>query len=575
LKQRANWAGISRMEASMRFFCFNPQGFDGGLVRVEVDARRGLPAIEIIGMAGQAVREARDRVRVALRRCGRELPLGHVVVNLSPAGMPKTGAVFDLAIALAVAQALGSVAGSAGEGDAGTGDAGARREADEEAVLALGELTLSGDLCGVDAVVPALLAARQAGIRRVVLPAQNQAEAAMLAGEGVCLVSSLSEALAVLEGGAAAVGRYGMPAGSVAGAKSAAVDGQSGGSQAWAVPSASPDGGASAPWIDGGRFDAAVFERQPLLLAGLMAAATGRHHLMLYGPPGSGKTFALKYLGSLLPALDDEAMLEVNRLYSLAGRLTCAQGPIRAAPVRMPHHGSSPEALMGGGRRGQPGEISLAHKGLLILDEAPEFRSSVIQALREPMEEGVIRLGRANGSLWFPADFILGLSLNPCPCGRLGGGRGACSCAAIDVQRYWGRIGAPVTDRIDVRIPVGMAGGRQAEDDIRGDLPLPPGSGHAAILDVVGKARGRAAGNAALRGRQVDEACRMDAVAVALLEALERRDGLLARSRHSILRLAKTMADLAGRDHIDGAAMRMAIRLRAPVEALPGLPVFG
>jgi magnesium chelatase family protein len=525
---------MEAVEASMRFFCFNPQGFDGGLVRVEVDVRRGLPAIEIVGLAGGAVRESKERVRVALRRAGVEFPLGHVMVNLSPAGLPKAGAAFDLAIALAIANALAEP-----EADDGHG----------EAVLAMGELTLSGEVCGVEAIVPALLAARQAGIRRIIVPDQNRAEAAMLVSEGLYLVASLGQALRVLAGTAQgeALGPGNPPT----------------------EVNLRPD-----PVLE--QFDTGVFEHQPLLLLGLMAAAAGRHHLMLYGPPGSGKTYALRYLGGLMPELDEAECLEVNRLYSLAGKLTSAQGLVRRAPVRMPHHGSSPEALMGGGKRGLPGEISLAHKGLLILDEAPEFRSSVLQALREPMEEGVIRLGRVNGALWFPADFILGLSLNPCPCGRLGSGKGACACSALDIQRYWGRIGAPVTDRIDIRVPVGMA--RVAAippDDAWGEFPVAiDRRDHEAIRRTIDRCRLRSSGNGALRGRQVEAACRLDAGAARLLRELERGAGLLARSRHGIMRLAKTISELGGGERIDTPAMAAAIRIRAPIEALPGLPVY-
>lgn len=523
----------------MRFFCFNPQGFDGGLVRVEVDVRRGIPAIEITGLAGGAVREAKERVRVALRRSGVEFPLGHVMVNLSPAGLPKAGAAFDLPIALAIAAAFreqeGETYGSCGED-----------------VLAMGELTLSGDVCGVEAVVPALLAAREAGIRRVLIPGQNRAEAAMFVTSGLILVDSLTDAFAALDGG--------VPVG-----------------PAWSGSGLAQDGFPSPkPEPDDGPFDTAVFARQPLLLLGLMAAAAGRHHLMLYGPPGAGKTFALKYLGGLLPGLDEAGLLEVNRLYSLAGRLTSARGPIRRAPVRMPHHGSSAEALMGGGKQGKPGEISLAHRGLLILDEAPEFRSSVLQALREPMEEGVIRLERASGALWFPADFILGLSLNPCPCGRLGSGRGTCVCSSVDIQRYWGRIGAPVTDRIDIRLSLGLA--RPAgPDGEEGWAAFPVAIDRRdpdAIRETIRRVAHRSAGNGALRGRQVEQGCLLDAEAGRMLGELERRNGLLARSRHGIMRLAKTIAELGGNDQIDAAAMGAAIRLRSPVEILPGLSMF-
>ena len=317
------------------------------------------------------------------------------------------------------------------------------------------------------------------------------------------------------------------------------------------------------------QFDTAVFDHQPLLLLALMAAAAGRHHLLVYGPPGSGKTMSLRFLGSLLPALDEAARLEVNRLYSLAGMLTSASNLIQQAPVRMPHHGSSPEALLGGGKRGLPGEMSLAHHGLLILDEAPEFRSAVLQALREPMEDGQIRLGRANGALWFPAAFILGLSLNPCPCGRLGSGRGACACSGAEVQRYWGRIGAPVMDRIDIRFSLGMAGNKQNIFPVTVDHRDPQ-----AIRACVHRARQKSGGNAWLQGRQVDELCLLSTSARRYFEMLSTERSLLGRSRHGILRLAKTIAELGGKNQIDEAALSAAFCLRAPIEVLPGLAIM-
>jgi magnesium chelatase family protein len=472
--------------------------------------------------------------------------------------LPKAGAAFDLAIALALAHAWA-------DGPAG------------EDILVMGELTLSGDVCGVDAVVPALLAARRAGIDHLLVPRANRVEAAMAAGPPVLLAGSLPEALLALDpAGRQALalrsapsreaGPAGVGQGTVSGQGSVAP-GQAAGPDQRAHP------GAEA-------FDTAVFGEHPLLLLGLMAAAAGGHHLMLYGPPGAGKTMALRFLGSLLPELDEAGRLEVNRLYSLAGLLNSAGGLVLRPPVRMPHHGSSPESLMGGGMRGLPGEISLAHRGLLVLDEAPEFRASVLQALREPMEEGLIRLGRANGALWFPAAFLLGLSLNPCPCGRLGGGRGSCACGSQEIQRYWGRIGAPVIDRIDIRLPLGMGWQAPAFDSWARDCPVAvdwrDAGGIRRLVEAAHQGPGGpqgtgSRGNGRLQGCQVEAACRLDPGARLLLDRQAGRQGRLARARHGIMRLAKTIAELGGSDRISEAAMAAAIRLRSPVEVLPGL----
>ena len=226
---------------------------------------------------------------------------------------------------------------------------------------------------------------------------------------------------------------------------------------------------------------------------------------------------------------------------------------------------------MGGGKRGLPGEISLAHRGLLILDEAPEFRSAVLQALREPMEEGQIRLGRANGALWFPAAFILALSLNPCPCGRLGSGRGQCACSSLEVQRYWGRIGAPVMDRIDLRLGLGMAQTGEDWADFPLSLDYHDPAALRALIRQVGPI---SSGNGMLHGRQVEMACRLSPAARQQLQVLTEERGLLGRARHGILRLAKTIAELGGRDWIEEPALTAAIRLRAPIEVLPGLSIM-
>ena len=529
-----------RTEATVRIFCYNPHGYCAGLVQIEVDLRRGLPAIELVGLAGGAVREARERVRAAIGNSGFEFPLGHIIISLAPSNVPKAGAGFDLAIALALL-------------DANTNS----DRADSSSLLVMGELSLAGKVRRVDAIIPALLEARQAGIKRCLIPSGNAAEARLVLPNGGLYAEDLRQAFDQFQGQRDTPSNQAIDITLCTG---------------WSK-------GQDKAQLSDGEFDQAIFRREPLLFLGLMAAAAGRHHLLVYGPPGVGKTMALRFLGKLLPALRPADLLEVNRLHSLAGRLDGESGLLQSAPIRMPHHGSSAEALLGGGKFGKPGELSLAHHGLLILDEAAEFRKNVLQALREPMEDGMVRLGRVEGMVRYPASFLLGMSLNPCPCGKYGSQSGSCACSALEVQHYWARLGAPVIDRVDIRVRLGKAAPGLEQPDqgpAWSDLPL---FGLIGDLDKLRECIRQAAdrqppANGVLRGLQVEERCQLSAAASRHLADWVAVHGLLSRSRHGILRLARTIADLTGQASIGIPELDAALHLRSPITPVDGISLF-
>jgi magnesium chelatase family protein len=389
----------------MKVLSYVALGYEGITVSVEADIRRGIPGTEIVGMPGTAVREARERVRVAIKNSGYSYPSDRILVNLSPADLPKLGSGFDLAIAVAVLSSSGQVALS------GTGS-----------LLAVGELGLDGTIRRVPGVIAAVAAAREAGIRRVLVPEENLAEAVPVIPEGLVSGRTLRQAMERL------VSAPGAP-------------------HHTARRELEP---APLPALS---FDR-LRENQRATRA-LMIAAAGRHNTILVGPPGSGKTVLARSLPALLPALNWRQSLEVTRIHSQAGVLPTDTSLISRPPFRSPHHTASTQGIVGGGAKVLPGEISLAHHGVLFLDEALEFKKNVLQSLREPMERARVYLARAGRTFWFPASFQLILASNACPCGNLGKSATHCSCSFEEVSRYWRRLGGPLLDRIPLRVPFG------------------------------------------------------------------------------------------------------------------------
>ena len=517
----------------MRIISFSPFGYEGALVTVEVDLRRGIPAVDLVGLADNAVKEARERMRAAIRNSGFEFPPERVLISLSPADVKKEGAGFDLAIALGVL-AASNVFDTEENGF----------ENKMPGVLVIGELELSGRVRPVRGVHAAVSTAVENGCRFCIVPEENAAEADVFPEMHVTAVDSLARAFHEYQricGEAAeeyAVERLGCAAG-----ESPAVCDED-----VAFPPVTPE------------TDFAYVTGQPVLVRALQIAAAGQHNLMVYGPPGCGKTLAIQRYASLLPLLTAEEARSVTRIYSLAGLMKANEQLIRERPFRMPHQGASIEGMIGGGVNCRPGEISLAHNGVLFLDEAAEFRTGVLQSLRVPLENGTVTLSRAGRHTVFPADFQLLIATNPCPCGNFGSEERICLCSAHAVEMYWKKFSAPLLDRIDLRVPVQSSAAEGAQPAER------PVSSEVLRKDiaraVTTQRKRQSKWNSQLTPEEILFYCKLDEEGRCFLSDATERYGFSTRAVHSCIKLARTIADMAGSIAIRKCDLEEAVSLR-------------
>ncbi len=491
-------------------------GLEGALVEVEVDISPGLPGLTIVGLPDAAIKESSERVRAAIRNSGFQWPNRRITVNLAPADLRKEGPAYDLPIAVGILIATEQ----------------AWPDATDDA-LVVGELSLDGSVRHVNGILPMAALARERGLSRMFVPMQDAPEAALIEEVEVIPVESLPTLAAHLQG-LQRIEPY-----------EARVE--------WDADDLPPHAA-----------DMADIKGQEHVKRALEVAAAGGHNVLMSGPPGSGKTLLARSMPSILPRMTIDEALEVTKIYSVAGLLPPDQPMIRHRPFRAPHHTISHAGLVGGGHWPRPGEISLAHRGVLFLDELPEFGQRVLEVLRQPLEDRVVTIARSTGTLSFPASFVLVAAMNPCPCGYYGDPVRECTCSMAMISRYQKRISGPLLDRIDIHIEVPRVEFEKLSDDRRGERS-------AIIRERVETARERQrrrfAGttlqcNADMGPAEIREYCRIDESGRSLLGAAMRQLHMSARAYHRILKLARTIADLEGSERIETAHIAEAIQYR-------------
>lgn len=476
------------------------RGMDAYPVRVEVDLSRGLPCFELVGSAGSEVKEARERVQIALKNEGVALPVSKITVNLSPADIRKEGTGYDLPIAAGLLACMGMFPASAFQNTA-----------------FLGELALNGEVRRINGVLPIVIALKKEGIDTFLVPAANAGECAAVPGIRTVGLRSVKELIAYLKADETERSRC--------------------------FPTYTK---GKAEKTETGKKDFVQVCGQESAKRAAEVAAAGFHHLLLAGAPGTGKTMIAERIPGILPPMSEEEKLEVSAIYSIAGKLE-SEGLMENRPFLAPHHTVSPQAMAGGGRIPRPGLLSLSHRGLLFLDEMPEFSSAVLEVLRQPMEERKVHIDRSHGSYTYPADFMLVCAMNPCPCGYFPD-RNRCNCSPADIRRYLGRISGPILDRIDMiteAAPVAVKDLYEAKagedtDTIR-----------QRVLQARERQQFRYRGsryrfNGELPGSEVKKYCFPTFDGQRFLEQMTEAGQISARAFHKILRLARTTADLAG-----------------------------